>query len=385
MSFFMSKKIKIFIPVIKFYPEYAGWISQSISLFKNLPEIYFYVYTNQSGLNSKTEEIEPNILIERVKNPFKSIKLLKKIFFFFSSVLKITLIRNEISTAYFPFSYFPAEPLILFCKFLKIKTVCRLSGGELGEKEKFMTTKLRLMAFRQATHVIVLNLTQKTYLTSKGFLDNQIKYIPNSINLSLFEEEQSVENLKKSEGLGKSKITIGFVGYLTARKGLDRLIQAINQIEESIKINVQLLVVGPDEAVKGEELYHKKVMKLINNANFNIILTGRVSDVSKYYKLMDIYVLPSRYEGMPNALLEAMAFGVPSIGSKIPGIWEVIGDNENGLIFEPEDISMLSNHLRTLVSEPNIRLDYKKRAIKKIDKDHNLNVNSKIYKKILSN
>jgi glycogen(starch) synthase len=69
------------------------------------------------------------------------------------------------------------------------------------------------------------------------------------------------------------------------------------------------------------------------------------------YEQADVFVLPSRDEGMPNAMLEAMAAGLPVIGSKISGLDEVVIDGETGLLVPVEDTDALTHALRTVIED----------------------------------
>ena len=69
------------------------------------------------------------------------------------------------------------------------------------------------------------------------------------------------------------------------------------------------------------------------------------------YAQADVFVLPSRDEGMPNAMLEAMAAGLPVIGSKVAGLDEVVIDGKTGLLIPPEDAAALAEAIRILIED----------------------------------
>jgi len=82
---------------------------------------------------------------------------------------------------------------------------------------------------------------------------------------------------------------------------------------------------------------------------------GRVNDVPRHLAETDVFVLPSRSEGISNALLEAMAHGVPSIATDIPGNRDLIEDGRTGLLVPPDDAKALSEALLRLAGDRSLR------------------------------
>ena len=97
-------------------------------------------------------------------------------------------------------------------------------------------------------------------------------------------------------------------------------------------------------------------------------LTGRcrfeptVADVVPWLSVMDIFVLTSRFEALPNALMEAMACGCASVASRVGGTAELIAPGETGFLFERDDLRSLIAHLGTLLKDPALRMQLGARA-----------------------
>ena len=83
--------------------------------------------------------------------------------------------------------------------------------------------------------------------------------------------------------------------------------------------------------------------------------TGYLSDVASAYAAMDVFVLPSRYEGMPIALLEVMAMGIPVVGTRVDGIADLIEDAGTGLLVPYGDPQALSSAVLRLLSDAALR------------------------------
>ena len=102
----------------------------------------------------------------------------------------------------------------------------------------------------------------------------------------------------------------------------------------------------------------------------------------------DLFVLPSRAEGMSNALLEAMTFGLPVVASDVPGNAHLIQHNVNGLLFESENPEALAKSLSLLLGQASLREKLGKEARRTIDARYSLDSVAdqyiKLYRKLLS-
>ncbi|MFZ2253423.1 MAG: glycosyltransferase [Minisyncoccia bacterium] len=103
-----------------------------------------------------------------------------------------------------------------------------------------------------------------------------------------------------------------------------------------------------------------------------ITFTGYVDDARSYLKAFDIFILPSRKEGMPYGLLEAGAAGLSCIASHVGGIPEIITHEKNGLLIDPNDISSMVNALQFFSNSPSQRESYARTLAEKIKNDFSL-------------
>ena len=160
------------------------------------------------------------------------------------------------------------------------------------------------------------------------------------------------KDLMEKYFIEKEDKVILFVGGLDKAhyfKGLETLMRAFKIVLESGYQNSRLLIVGdgemkPDYQDKAEELHVSE----------KIIFAGSVNDVelSDYYNLADIFVLPSidKSEAFGLVLLEAGACGKPLIASDLPGVRTVVWNNENGLLAEPKNKQDLAEKIKKLLS-----------------------------------
>ncbi len=172
---------------------------------------------------------------------------------------------------------------------------------------------------------------------------SKIKVIPNGVAPI---HEQFVWHPQES-------ITLGVVALFRPRKGLDILIKALHEVKKTIE-NIKLNVVGGFET-PGYEQEIKHLAKSLGLSN-HIKWVGFTKDVNSQLKQMDIFVIPSIFgEGMPMVLLEAMAAGLPVIGTNVEGIPEVARKGIEGFIVEPNDIQLLADSIVKMASDNETR------------------------------
>jgi glycosyltransferase involved in cell wall biosynthesis len=176
-------------------------------------------------------------------------------------------------------------------------------------------------------------------------------------------------------------VVIGFVGELREKKGFRTLLDAYAMIDK--KQSVALLIVG--EVRQGED---KQTFDEFQAAypDLKIIVTGYISpkDLPTYYSLIDVFVHPSLRDGMPNAVLEAMACEKAVVATPVGGVSDVIKDSENGALVPVNDAESLSKKIIHLLDDKDLRCRLGKSARETIQKEFTLqkelDANLKVYK-----
>lgn len=137
-------------------------------------------------------------------------------------------------------------------------------------------------------------------------------------------------------------------GRLSFEKGQDRLIEAFALIENKDDWKVVLTADGP---------FKSQLKKLVQEKSLTekVIFTGKVDDIDLLYSESSLFVLPSRIEGFPNALTEAMAAGLPCICFDSFPADEIIVHGEDGFILKDGDVIALSEMMRSLMADPGLR------------------------------
>jgi glycogen(starch) synthase len=140
-----------------------------------------------------------------------------------------------------------------------------------------------------------------------------------------------------------------WVGRLVYQKGLDVLVEALGDLK-SLPWELTLIGDGPIRATLEQQALQKGIAD-------RIFFTGWLDreEMDRFYHEANLFVFPSRHEGMPNALLEAMACGLPVIASRIAGNEELVIPGETGLLVPPQDSGALRKALETLLTAPENR------------------------------
>ena len=183
--------------------------------------------------------------------------------------------------------------------------------------------------------------------------DLEVAVVPNGVDPERF--KPLPRNMALAESLSlvnreEATRVIGFAGELREKKGLRPLLNAYAQVNGGHP--AILLIVGDVRA--GEDRQHVEEFKL-SHPNAQILVTGFVphTDLPAYYSLMDIFVQPSLRDGLPNALLEAMACEQAVIGTPIGGIPDAVTDCENGRLVRANDATELAEAMdKLLTNEP---------------------------------
>jgi glycosyltransferase involved in cell wall biosynthesis len=148
---------------------------------------------------------------------------------------------------------------------------------------------------------------------------------------NLTEYKQTGELTRESLGIAPQETVLGFCGELREKKGQQFLLNALTTVNTHRPAS--LLIIGEVRA-SSESVLQLYKTQYPENAG-RIIITGHLpnpKDVAAHLRLSDVYLQPSLWEGMPNALLEAMACGCCCIASDAGGIPEVISHGENGFV-----------------------------------------------------
>lgn len=246
----------------------------------------------------------------------------------------------------------------------KIPTIYQsvLQGSDTPEsikQELFGNLKLRLLNLFSL--IIAISDQLRLDYINCGFPTDKVVMLMNSVDTDLFRPPGSPTDKKTCREQFSipinSKILL-FTGSIIKRKGIDFLIEAFLQIAPDHP-NLYLWLVGPASQKENASLDKEFIIKMKNQVS-RAKLTDRVrfhgmiynrSELSEAYQAADIFVFSSRNEGLPNAVLEAMACELPVIVSDLPGLKNVIKSDYNGAVVPIGGVEALAEAILALAED----------------------------------
>lgn len=206
----------------------------------------------------------------------------------------------------------------------------------------------RLVTNSRLVHrmVSVSEMTRRYTMEVERIRGDKLITIPNGIDVSGFSSqlgEEGRDRLRTELGLGKDDLVVSVVARLHPQKGHRYLIEAIPSILAHVP-NAVFLLAG-DGALRDE------LDQAIDRAGVGhaVRLLGARNDVPDLLSISSLFVLPSLWEGMPNAVMEAMAAGLPVVATSVDGTPEVVLDGETGLLVPAKDPGALGSAIIELL------------------------------------
>ena len=172
-----------------------------------------------------------------------------------------------------------------------------------------------------------------------GYGADKVRVIHNGVDLASWPVSKLDRRRKRLElRLGADELLVGAVGRLDGQKGHRVLVEAMARLKGRVSARCVIIGEGPDRAVL-EALIRRHHLESV------VLLLGERDDVTAWLSSLDVFVLPSLWEGLPNALLEAMALGLPVLASGVDGVLEAVENGVNGRIVPPNNIGALAEAL----------------------------------------
>ena len=188
--------------------------------------------------------------------------------------------------------------------------------------------------------------------------------LPNAIDTDEFKRREPLAAAKARHGISPNRFLIGAVGRLSDEKGFTFLIRAVRKLaDEGLDLALWIAGEGPEEA---------KLRRLIAGLGLGerVSLLGHRTDMKDLYHAMELFVLSSKREGLPNVVLEAMAMEVPVVCTRVAGTPDLIKHGENGLLVNPGSAGSLAAAIKQLQTDPQLRADLGRRARATIEESY---------------
>ncbi len=197
---------------------------------------------------------------------------------------------------------------------------------------------------RAVDHVVVVSGSQRSFLLVQGLPAHGVSLVPNSVDVVAGDGVPSVTISSLVEG-AEGRTLLATAGRLSAEKGHAYLIEAMPRLIAA-RDDILLLVFG-----QGPMLERLQALAARLKCTSHVRFLGFVDDFASLVKSVNVFVLPSLSEGLPNVLLEAMAAARPIVATRAGGVVDVIRHEENGLLVAPGDSAALAAGILRLVSD----------------------------------
>lgn len=228
----------------------------------------------------------------------------------------------------------------------------RQRRGGVSEKMLRSTLKLRDALLKRADQFVAISSDIAEEFREAGFPAERLTRIPNGVDLERFQPvtRDEASRLRDELGLPRKSFLFVYSGRLHRHKGLSTLLDAWRHLVAAEKSG-HLVLVGENSPNLGVEA---ELRAYVNHhlLRDTITFTGRQANVLPFLQAADAFVLPSEREGLSISMLEAMATGLPAIGTRTSGTVELIRPGENGYLVDIGDAPGMTRAMASLLHHP---------------------------------
>lgn len=312
----------------------TGMVEREVAIYNELAEdfeqIYLFTYGTEEDIENKKESLPDNVHI-CPKKVFSN-NILYSIFLpflYWSIIQEATILKTNQMRG----SWTAVIATWISSAQLVVRTgyIFSIFKRKEGESPLFATI-VETVAYFFADGIITSSWTGYNYVEERYNPSGIHRMIPNYIDTDLFHQIES-----------ETDADLCYVGRLEPQKNVASLIKAVSRTDHSLTII-------------GEGSLRDQLESLADNTGADVQFRGRVpnGDLPEILNRHKVFVLPSLYEGMPKTLLEAMACGLPVVGTDVEGIEEVLEDGHTGLLCE-QDPKSLEQAIKSVLKDENLQ------------------------------
>ncbi len=341
----MSYPLSVIMVSANFHPYVGGAEKQALELSVALKRrgVAVRVFTRRVGGLPARDEVR-GVPVERLW--CAGTGFINALTFMLSLGLWLLRRSAQYSVVHVHLAGSPALPAVLVGRLLGKRVLLKLGGGrgigELAASRNSFSGRLKLSIlfwlkpqFVAVTHDVAQECAQVL-----GTVPVVVQ--PNGVDTARYHPVSSEEKKALRQKLGWPEgLAFLYVGRFSPEKRLDWFLRIWSQSKNGSSF-VALVGQGPEES------------KLRALSSSRILILPPMEDIQQAYAAADVFILPSISEGLSNALLEAMASGLPVLGSRVGGTAEAVEEGTTGLLFDPQDGRALEKNLERFVLEPGL-------------------------------
>lgn len=217
-------------------------------------------------------------------------------------------------------------------------------------------------SLRKPARLVTVSEAFKRQLLSQGIEPGRIAILQNAVSPDWVDRVRRADaaSIRRELGLEGREVILA-VGRMSREKAHSDLIAAFHLLRAShSRTSLVMVGDGPERA------------SLEESAGEGVLFTGQQRDVSRFFAIADVMVLPSLTEGSPNVLLESMACGVPAVATNVGGIPEIVSNEIEALLVPAGAPIQLAAAIGRVLREPELRAGMVGRALEAIRRSHSL-------------
>jgi len=223
----------------------------------------------------------------------------------------------------------------LFGKKVLIKVAMAGEISDFAVTKKMLFGKAMLRQLRKIDALIAICSQVSSEAEQEGFPPERIQRIPNGVDVDWYKPEREIQKIPNK---------IIFVGSLHDRKHVSLLISAVKKLKDTgVLVSLDIIGDGPEAKQLRSMACELDIMHQIN-------FLGACYDIRRYLQRAQFFVLPSKFEGLPNVVLEAMACGLPVLATRVGGVPDIIEHRVNGLMSPSGDFAALCANIQELLN-----------------------------------
>lgn len=389
-------KLKVLMVISQFSPIVGGAEKQAQLLSKKLVEkgVEIQIVTGWWKWGTPRKEIIDGVPVFRNFSfwgmfGIKGLRPLGALTYMITLAIYLLLHRSKYDIIHVHQALYPAFVSVLLGeKVLKkpgvVKTASSGMASDIKQLKQFPSGsfQLKYLIRNMGCLVTVSNVGGQEF-KEIGYPESRIIYLPNGVSFPTHGKENTSQ---MNQVLTTARLSI--------EKGIDFLLKTwVNVVRQ--KKGLKLIILGD-----GPLFSEMQEMSHYLGIDEEVEFLGKVNNVEEHLSKTDLFILPSRTEGMSNALLEAMSYGVPCIATNVGGNSELLGGGEkdiplgdyfigkNGLLVNPDDIEGLSKAILYLVHNPEKREELGRKARQFIQQNYSIDLIAEkyitLYKQLLN-
>jgi len=248
----------------------------------------------------------------------------------------------------------PKIKIMYTCHLYKIYTI-RDAGGYIGFINLWIRRKIALSIMKAySSPILAVSDATKKMLVKDGMKESKIEVLLNAIDYNFWKKDCNSTTFRKELNIDDKAFVIGLIGRLGYDKDLPTFLKVAKKIKSHYPETIFVLV-GEGRTDEMEMLKRQCIEDGIESS---VIFTGFRSDLKNIYSGLDLFLMTSTAEGLPNTVLEAMSMEVPVVSTSVDGVPEIMVDGKTGFLCRIGDIDDLSEKVVALIKNKELKENF---------------------------